>query len=230
MGQERVITVFLADDHQILCASLGIFLEQQRSLEVIGDAGTAEQTVVEVLRLRPDVTVMDIDFSDFTGIEATTQIIKQWPEARILALTMHAEENYLLPFLAAGGCGYLHKSAADSDLIRAIRMAADGQIFLRAEGVKVLTRHQKSGKEHSGGTKPNLSEREEQVLGMVARGYTSKEIGDKLFLSASTVETYRGRLMRKLELTTRAQLVDYAVLHNIMHHDGEEETATKIDV
>lgn len=217
MVQQKIIKVFLADDHQVLRQSLGLFLDQQRDLNVIGQAGTAELTVSEVLRLQPDVTLMDIDFLDFSGIEATVRIRREWPGARILAMTMHGEENYLLPFLEAGGCGYLHKSAADKDLIRAIRMVAEGQVFLRPEGVKVLTMQQKIVKEHNGAEKPVLSERETQVLGMVARGYTSKEVGEKLCLSTSTVETYRERLMRKLELATRVQLVDYAILHNIFY-------------
>lgn len=217
MHNQKIITIFLADDHQILRQSLGLFLDQQRDLRVVGQSGTAEQTVREVLRLRSDITLMDINFPDFSGIEATVQIRKEWPEARILAMTMHNEENYLLPFLDAGGCGYLHKSAADNDLIRAIRMAAEGQVFLRAEGLKVLTMHQKTEREYNSDEKHVLSERETQVLGMVARGYTSKEIGEKLYLSTSTIETYRERLMRKLKLTTRAELVDYAILHNIFY-------------
>lgn len=217
MEQQKIITVFLADDHHILRQSLGIFLDQQRDLKVVGQAGTAEQAVSEVLCLRPDVILMDIDFSDFSGIEAVIQIRKGWSEARILALTMHSEENYLLPFLDAGGCGYLHKSAADNDLIRAIRMAAQGQVFLRQEGLAVLTMHQKLTKKHYEGEKPVLTEREIQVLGMVARGYTSKEIGEKLYISPSTVDTYRERLMKKLEFTTRAQLVDYAILQDIFY-------------
>ncbi|BAE82674.1 response regulator [Desulfitobacterium hafniense] len=216
--QQKIITVFLADDHHILRQSLGVFLDQQRDLGVVGQAGTAEQAVREALHLRPDVILMDIDFLDFSGIEATIQIRKEWPEARILALTMHSEENYLLPFLDAGGCGYLHKSAADTDLIRAIRMAAQGQVFLRPEGLAVLTVQQKLNKKqkHCGG-EPVLTERETQVLGMVARGYTSKEIGEKLYIAPSTVDTYRERLIKKLEFTTRAQLVDYAILHDIFY-------------
>lgn len=217
MEQQKIITVFLADDHHVLRQSLGIFLDQQRDLRVVGQAGTAEQAVREIFRLRPDVILMDIDFLDFSGIEAVIQIRKEWPEARIIALTMHGEENYLLPFLEAGGCGYLHKSAADNDLIRAIRMAAQGQVFLRPEGLAVLTAGQRMNRKHCGGERPVLTERETQVLGMVARGYTSKEIGEKLYIAPSTVETYRERLMKKLEFTTRAQLVDYAILHDIFY-------------
>jgi len=212
---EQKIKVFLADDHQILRQSLGAFLDQQRDLSVVGQASTAALTVDEVLRLRPNVTLMDIDFSDFSGVEATVRIRKEWPEARVVALTMHGEENYLLPFLEAGGCGYLHKSAADNDLIRAIRMAAGGQVFLRPEGLAVLTTRGKGPEAQQDAEKHILSERERQVLGMVARGYTSKEIGARLYLAPSTVDTYRDRLMKKLELTTRAELVDYAILNNI---------------
>jgi len=212
---EQKIKVFLADDHQILRQSLGVFLDQQRDLSVVGQAGTAAMTVDEVLRLRPNVTLMDIDFPDFSGVEATVRIRKEWPEARVVALTMHGEENYLLPFLEAGGCGYLHKSAADSDLIRAIRMAAGGQVFLRPEGLAVLTTRGKDPEAQQSAEKHILSERERQVLGMVARGYTSKEIGARLYLAPSTVDTYRDRLMKKLEFTTRAELVDYAILNNI---------------
>lgn len=222
MELEKVITVFLADECRILRQSLSALLHQQDDLHVVGQTGTVGRAVSEVFRLRPEVTVMDIGIWEFNGIEATARIKEGWPEAKVLALTMHNEEDYLLPFLEAGGCGYIHKSADSSDLIRAIRMAALGQVFIRPEALKVLTMNQTAKKERDDSEEPVLSERETQVLSMVARGYTSKEIGEALYLAHSTVETYRVRLMRKLDITTRAQLVDYAVMHNMFRktHKG----------
>jgi two-component system response regulator NreC len=191
---------------------LRLLLEKESDITVVGEADNGARAVQQTLELAPDVIVMDITLPDFNGVEATRRIHANLPNARVLALTMHDEDSYLVPFLQAGGTGYVRKSAADRDVVAAIRAVARGESFLQPEGVATIVREQQS-------TKPGLdalSDRERQVLVLTAKGYTSREIGDQLALSPRTVETYRERIMEKLELAHRSELVEYALKHKLL--------------
>lgn len=210
------VRVFLVDDHNILRNGLRMLLEKETDIEVVGEAENAETAVQQVSQLCPDIVLMDISLPDIDGVQATHQICKNNPAVKVIALTMFVEEQYLTQFLQAGGVGYIHKSAADRDLITAIHTAMAGQIFLRPEGVQLIAR-QHQGPSPSGDISPDLlSKREMQVLKLVAKGYTSREIGKQLSLSPRTVETYRERLTEKLELESRFQLVDYALRYRLL--------------
>ena len=188
------------------------YSKRKRILLVVGEAEDGARAVEQALALRPDVIVMDITLPDFDGIETTRRIRAEMPDARVLALTMHGEDTYLVPFLQAGGMGYVRKSAGDRDLVEAIRRVARGESFLQPEGVDAIVR-----KHHTREPGPEtLSEREQQVLALTAKGHTSREIGDQLALSPRTVETYRERIMQKLGLGHRSQLVEYALRHNLL--------------
>lgn len=209
--------VFLVDDHTLLRNALTMLLTGQQDIEVVGEAANATEAIAGVLKEKPDVVLMDISLPDLDGIEATAKIVKVLPEIKIIAVTMHVEEIYLLKFLNAGGRGYIHKSAADRDLLKAIHVVMNGEIFLSSDGVQVMA-NQYIQTDNPQETPPEiLSERELQVLKLIARGFTSREIGEKLFLSPRTIETYRERITVKLKLEHRSELVDYAIKHKLLY-------------
>ena len=166
-----------------------------------------------VRELKPTVVVMDLSMPGSGGLEATRRIVALHLDTRVLVLTMHAEEEYLVPVLEAGASGYLTKTIADRSLIEAIRIVARGEVYLPPQATKLLLREYKAAS--SGEASPErlhqLSTREQEVLALTAEGYSSKEIGEKLFISPKTVDTYRSRIMEKLGLNHRAELVRFAL-------------------
>lgn len=205
------IGVYLVDDHPIVRAGVRLLVETEPDLVVVGEAADGETAVDEVLRLRPHVTVMDVGLPGVDGITATGRIVAAWPEARILALTMHDDDAYVVSFLDGGGRGYVRKSSVDRNLIGAIRQVADGAFAVDPEAVAAIVsrRHPRPGPE-------TLSDREREVLVLTARGFTGREIGERLFISGRTVETYRARIMEKLGLDHRSDLVDFALAHRLL--------------
>ena len=210
------IRVLLADDHAVMRTSLGMLL-QAHGIEVAGEAASGESAIEQALALRPDVVLMDITLQGMDGIEATRRLCAAWPEAKVLALTMHGEDAFLAPFLEAGGLGYVNKSAADRQVLEAIQAVAEGETYVGEQGLEALLRAHRPGRKRPAAPGPEtLSERELLVLKMTARGFTSREIGEQLGISPHTVDTYRSRLMEKLGLEHRHQLVDYALQHRIL--------------
>ncbi|MBI5649528.1 MAG: response regulator transcription factor [Chloroflexi bacterium] len=207
-----MIRVLLVDDHTVVRSGLRLLLEKETDIAVVGEADDGARAVEQTRQLQPDVIVMDITLPDFDGVEATRRIRAHLPSARVLALTMHDEESYLVPFLQAGGAGYVRKSAADRDVVAAIRAVARGESFLQPTGVATIVRDHQAAKPGL----DTLSERERQVLVLTAKGFTSREIGDQLALSPRTVETYRERIMQKLGLAHRSELVEYALKHKLL--------------
>ncbi len=210
------VRILLVDDHAVLRSSLGLLLSAHGAI-VIGEAEDGESAITKAFELQPDVILMDITLPGIDGIEVTRRICQAWPDAKVLALTMHGEDLYLTPFLEAGGVGYVRKSAADREVLKAIEAIYRGETFLQNEGIETLVRKQRSGL--TKGQHPGLeilSERERLVLEKTVRGFTSNEIGDQLGISPRTVDTYRTRLMHKLGLTRRHELVDYAIQHHLL--------------
>lgn len=212
------VRILLVDDHAVLRAGLKALLEAEPDLEVVGEASTGEEAVEEAESLAPDVVLMDLSMPGGGGLEATRRIAGLEPEIRVLVLTVHAEEEYLLPVLEAGGSGYVTKTSADEDLIGAIRTVARGETFLYPSAATLLL---KGYKRTGGESDPleELSEREREVLAYTAEGYTSAEIGEKLFISPKTVDTYRSRVMRKLGFTHRPELVRFALETGLLKAD-----------
>jgi two-component system response regulator NreC len=206
------IRILLADDHPILRSGLEALLALEEGMEVVGQASTGEEAVERTRLLRPDVVVMDLTMPGMGGVEATRQIGELGLGARVLVLTSQTEDDFLLPVLEAGGSGFVRKTSADDDLVNAIRTVARGEVFLYPSATRLLLRQYTRAK---AGTDEDplsaLSEREREVLGLTAEGYSSADIGKKLFLSPKTVDTYRARMMQKLGLTTRAELVHLAL-------------------
>ena len=209
---EKKIRILLVDDHPVLRSGLEALLELEPDLEVVGQASTGEDGVERARSLRPDVVVMDLSMPGIGGLEATRQINALGSGAKVLVLTSQAEEEFLLPVLEAGGSGYVTKSTADFELPEAIRTVARGDVFLYPSATRLLLRTYRAAEE-KGEASPieKLSERERELLALTAEGYSSGEIGKKLYLSPKTVDTYRARLMQKLGLTHRSELVRLAL-------------------
>lgn len=206
------IRVLLVDDHAVLRGGLKALLSLEPDLDVVAEASTGEEAIERTQQLRPDVVVMDLDMPGIGGLEATRRIAADGEGARVLVLTSHSEEDHLLPVLEAGGHGFVHKSGPEEDLVKAIRTVARGEVFLYPRAAKLLLMgYQKAGDESARTPLDELSEREREVAVLAAEGYTSAEIGKKLFLSPKTVDTYRARLMQKLGMTHRAELVRFAL-------------------
>ena len=216
-----MIRILLVDDHAILRSGLRALLELESDMDVVGEASTGEEGVERARALRPQVVVMDIDMPGMGGLEATRQIQAFEQGIRVLVLTSHSEADYLLPVLEAGGSGYVQKTKADEDLIAAIRVVARDEVFLYPSATKLLLKGYRMAEE-SGEANPleELSEREREVLALTAEGFRSSVVGKKLFLSPKTVDTYRARLMHKLGLTHRSELVRLALKTGMLKADS----------
>jgi DNA-binding NarL/FixJ family response regulator len=214
--KERTVTdnvrILLADDHPVLRAGLEALIALEDGLQVVGQASTGEEAVAKTRLLRPDVVVMDLHMPGMGGLEATKQVGELGLGARVLVLTSQTEEEFLFPVLEAGGSGFVRKTSADSDLIEAIRTVARGEVFLYPSATRLLLRrYQDAGKAKEASPLDKLSEREREVLALTAEGYSSAEIGKRIYLSPKTVDTYRARMMQKLGLTRRAEVVHLAL-------------------
>ncbi len=209
------IRIFIIDDHVMVRSGLRLILEQTSDIQVVGEAGTGEEAIKTVPELNPDIILMDISLPRMDGVKTTEAIKKICPDTKIIALTMHAEDEYLSAFIKAGGVGYISKSAADRELLHTIKTALSGEFALQPQGIQILAKeYQENSKAFSSVEK--LSAREYEVLVLTVKGFTSKEIGEQLFLSSRTVETYRQRIMSKLELKHRSELYDFAHKHKII--------------
>ena len=217
----RPIRVLLADDHGILRAGLRALLGNEPDIDVIGEAADGEEAVAQTVALDPDVVVLDIAMPRLDGLEATRRIRDRGLRAKVLILTVHAEERYLLPVLRAGGAGYVLKSGADTDLLDAIRTVARGDAFLYPGATRLLLAEYLGQEGEQRDRSRALSERERQVLALTAEGYSAQEIGERLILSPKTVETYRERAMQKLGLRRRADIVHYALRSGLLQSPEE---------
>jgi len=220
-----LIRILVADDHPIFRAGLRALLDGQPDMRVVGEAGNGLEAVARARELRPDVVLLDLSMPVLDGLGALREMQRLGLASRALVLTMHAENEYLLRVLEAGGYGYVLKQAVDTDLFEAIRTVARGEVFLYpAATTLLLSRYLEQRRESQAeGQEDGLSEREREVLALTAEGYSSQEIGDRLALSAKTVETYRTRLMRKLNLHHRADLVQYALRTGLLRARMDDE-------
>jgi DNA-binding NarL/FixJ family response regulator len=211
------IRVLLVDDHAVMRAGLRALLSTEPDIEVVGEAATGEEGVDLAIQLRPDVVLMDLSMPGIGGMAATRRIAAAGLSARVLVLTLHGEQEYLLPLLEAGGAGYLTKSSADHELVEAIRVVARGDVYLDPTAARLLVTSFRAPREPDRhGPLDRLSAREREVLTLAAEGYSSTEIGERLGISGKTVETYRERLMDKLDLHHRSELVRLALREGLL--------------
>jgi DNA-binding NarL/FixJ family response regulator/signal transduction histidine kinase len=205
---DAAIRVFLVDDHPAIRLGLRSVLAKAEGFEVVGEASTGEEAVALVQRHRPDVVLMDLSLPGLSGIEAMRLLTRLLPETRVLALSADSEEDSVLAVLEAGGSGFVAKSTAQEDLVTAIRSVARDEVFLHGSGNRVLLdAMRRAARGRDDDPLAVLTERERQILLLAAAGFTSAEIGKKIFLSASTVASYRSHAMRALGLHDRASLV-----------------------
>jgi len=212
------IRVVLADDHSIFRSGLKALLAMESDLEVVGEAGTALEALARCLEVAPDVLVLDLVMPGQSGLQLLPEITAQCPGTRVVILTMLPEEQYLVQVLKAGGSGYVPKSAADSELIDAIRAVHGGRVYLRPRDVQMLLSEylRSDGSSQPANPMHELSSREKEVLALAARGFSSREVGDRLSISPKTVDTYRQRAMEKLGLERRSDLIAFALSSGLL--------------
>jgi two-component system response regulator NreC len=214
------IRLMLVDDHQVVRTGLKSFLQTQPDLEVIAEANNGQEAITIALETRPDIVIMDISMPEMDGLEATRRLKEQWPQVVVLALTVHEDKLYFMKMLEAGASGYLTKQAASDELIQAIHTVANGHIYLQPALARWLLEDYQNLVEVPATGKPEeetavgleaLSDREREVLEMVGQGLSNNEIGEKLGLSHKTIARHRERIMSKLNMHSRTELVKFAI-------------------
>jgi len=202
-----VIRIVIADDHAVVRSGFRLLLEREDDLEPIGEAGDGQEAVALVSRLRPEVVLLDVVMPGGGGIEAAAEIRRVAPETRILMLSMQDDPTYVREAFAAGATGYVLKEAADNELVEAVRRVAAGEQYVHPSlGARLVAEPARSVEPAD-----SLSEREREVLRLLALGYTNQEIAAQLFVSVRTVEAHRAHILTKLRVSTRAELVRHAI-------------------
>lgn len=211
------ITVFLADDHAVVRDGLGFLLNSQADITVVGDAANGREAVQQVTKLQPNVVLMDITMPELNGIEATQQIRQSCPPAQIIILSMHATSEHIARALQAGARGYLLKESAGDEIVNAVRTVYAGHHYLSQKISDTMIDDYLHQRQQGEADSPldRLSAREREVLQLVVEGKSSAEIAKILSLSPKTVETYRSRLMQKLDINDLPALVKFAIQHGL---------------
>jgi DNA-binding NarL/FixJ family response regulator len=211
------ITVFLADDHAVVRDGLRFLLDAQDDIEVIGDAANGRETVRQVAKLCPDVVLIDIAMPDLNGIEATHRIGEACPSTQVIVLSMHSTKEHVHRALQAGARGYVLKESAGAEVIRAVRVVHAGHRYLSQKIADQVIDDYARQRETAEAEDPlaRLTPREREILPLVVEGKSSAEIAETLFISPKTVETYRSRLMHKLEIGDLPSLVKFAIRHGL---------------
>ena len=220
MGLIRVLVV---DDHAVLRAGLRLLLDAESDMTVVGEASTGAEAVERAKTLDPDVVLMDLRMPGLGGVDATRYLKREVPETKVLILTMYDDAGSLRQVLRAGASGYILKKATDTDLVAAIRAVSRGDTPIDPSMAKAMVEEYVDPDGHLGHTSEvvrKLTDREEEVLKMLAQGFTNRETADRLSVSVKTIETHRSHIMEKLDLRTRAELVKYALQQDILDIDS----------
>lgn len=227
MSTSTTIRLLLVDDHAVMRAGLRLLIDAQPDMETIGEAENGFEALVLAEALCPDIVLLDLSMPKVSGLSILRDLQVRVPQAQVLVLTVHAEAGYLQEALRQGAVGYVVKSAADQELLAAIRTVARGDVYIHSSMTRslldALMPAAESAESAGRDSWDDLSEREQQVVRGVAWGYTNREIAERLHLSTKTVETYRARGMAKLGLRSRAQLVEYAVQRGLLELDDRDE-------
>jgi DNA-binding NarL/FixJ family response regulator len=206
------LRVFLAEDHLVVREGIKRVVNAEEEMEVIGEAGDGLQVLEQVLASRPDIILMDISMPGLDGVQTTRKILEAWPEAKVLALTAHEDRGFLRAVLEDGAVGYILKTSSPREVIEAIRIVASGRPYLDAAiASEVYRGFLNKNSDKDAGPRVRLSDRETEVIRQIAQGFSNKEIAVQLNISVKTVETYKARAMEKLQLHSRADIVQYAI-------------------
>jgi two-component system response regulator NreC len=208
------IRVLVVDDHAVVRSGIRLLLQQESDIEPVGEAGNGREAIFQARELKPDVILMDVVMPDQTGIEALPQLLHEHPEAKVLLLSMQDDPRYLREAFAAGASGYVLKEAADVEVVAAVREVARGGRYVNPElGARLAAAD--ADLERRSEEDP-LSEREREVLRLLALGHSNQEIAKQLYISVRTVETHRAHILQKLRLSSRADLVRYAIAQGFL--------------
>ena len=208
--------VLIVDDHAVVRSGLKLVLEAEDGIEPVGEAGTARDAVFEARSTKPDVILLDVVMPDQSGLEIIPTLLQEHPEVRILVLSMQDDPQYVREAFAAGARGYVLKEAADNEVVAAVREVANGGRYVHPElGARLVAAE---SEERRRAEEDPLSERESEVLRLLALGHTNQEIAKQLFISVRTAETHRAHIMQKLRLSSRAELVRYALERGLMEN------------
>jgi DNA-binding NarL/FixJ family response regulator len=206
--------ILVADDHGIVRSGIKLLLERQPDLDVVAEAGDGVEAVKEALRVRPDLSILDVGMPRLTGLQAAREIRRQVPNAKVLMLSMHDDERYLFEALKAGASGYVLKREADQDLVGAVRAVGRGEAFLTNAAERSLIREWMA--DGAAGPTVPLTPREDEVVKLIAEAHTNAQIADILHLSEKTVESHRANVLRKLGMRDRVELVRYAIRRGLV--------------
>jgi two-component system, NarL family, response regulator NreC len=216
--KQKETEILIVDDHAVVRSGLRLLLDAQDDMKVVGEAGDLRNAVFEARALEPDVILMDVVMPGASGIEATAAVLKEAPDAKVLVLSMQDDPRYLREAFSAGASGYVLKEAADAELVDAVREVARGGRYVHPElGARLVAAE---ADERAKVDADPLSEREREVLRLLALGHTNQEIAKMLYLSVRTVETHRAHIMQKLRLETRAELVRHAIDQGLLEEPG----------
>lgn len=212
------IQLLLVDDHAVVRSGLHMLLESQADVEIVGEAGTAEEALALLATTNPEVVLMDIGLPDMSGIEAAREIKRRRPETAVVALTIHEGEEYFFKMLEAGAVGYVPKRAAPEELLGAILAAAKGEVYIYPSLAKLLVKDYLSQDQvtKTARSLDGLTAREQEVLALLAEGASNSRIAEELGISPKTVARHRENIMRKLNLHSRSELVKYAIRKGII--------------
>jgi two-component system response regulator NreC len=208
------IRVLIVDDHAVVRSGIRLLLVQEPDIEPVGEAGSARDAVFEARSKKPDVILLDVVMPDGSGLDAIPQLLHEHPETKILVLSMQDDPRYVREAFAVGASGYVLKEAADVEVVSAVREVARGGRYVHPElGARLIAADAEAARraEHD-----PLSDREREVLTLLALGHTNQEIAKQLFISVRTAETHRAHIMQKLRLTSRAELVKYAIAQGLL--------------
>ena len=206
--------ILLVDDHQMVRLGLKSFFELQDDIEEVTEATKGREGVEKALESRPDVIMMDIVMPEMSGIDATLAILKEWPEAKILILTSYLDNEKIYPVLDAGARGYILKTSSADEILHAVRKVAKGEFAIETEVSKKVEYHRNHIELYE-----DLTARERDILGLLAKGYENQRIADELFISLKTVKTHVSNILSKLEVSDRTQAVVYAFQHHLVPQD-----------
>jgi two-component system response regulator NreC len=213
-----VISVVLVDDHAVVRSGLRLLLDGQNDIEVVGEAGNAKDAIFRARALKPDLILLDVVMPGESGIDVLPKLLKESPETKVLVLSMQDDPSYVREAFAAGASGYVLKEAADEEVVAAVHeIAAGGNYVHPALGARMVAAE---AQERAAAEADPLSEREREILRLLALGHTNQEIAEQLHISVRTAESHRAHIMQKLRRSTRAELVRYALSHGLLDDDA----------